>query len=296
MDQMLVSFVKRWESPLRIAVELALIISIALLGARLVWLVASPELSVASFTNRALPSPYLQNSGNVSFATDRATLLGSNPFSAAGGQEIVVQDAPETNLNLRLLGVFASNSPNRSGTAFIRTSDNQTKRYAIGDEIIPGVGLVRVLSDRVIIDRDGANEALMLSGRGAGLTVIGDGSQSATALSNNDVDESAPIAEEANAFETGQALSPIALFGAIQFSVETSAGSPTGYRLSSRGNVSEMQRAGLQPGDLLLRVNGINLVDIDSEELLERLDGLDSAILQVQRDGVVRTIRLDFEG
>ena len=179
------------------------------------------------------------------------------------------------------------------GNAIIRAQSGIASNYQVGDEIIAGVTLERILSDRVIINRDGVSETLMLGGRGAGLSVISDDSQTvATGTTANTSGD--PSSQVSLPPITGRVAGPDVLFTAMSIaSVRLDSGAE-GYRLSPRGSVEIMRQAGFEPGDVLLQINGTSVANIDVDSVLGELESVDTAILRVDRDGTERTIRLEL--
>jgi len=280
------------ERPARLVVECVLVVVLALLFARLAWLVVSPSNSVASYTQRPLPSPMRGAASALAVATDRTLLVRTNPFEQGDG-DVIVQDVPETNLNLDLDGLRMSTEGGESGNAIIRTPDGIGKNYQVGDEILAGVTLERILSDRVIINRDGANETLMLGGRGAGLSVISDDSQTASATDigardENDLPAPDPVIIEAQ-IETPELLLSSVNAGPVRINGEIS-----GYRLDPIGNSDIMQQAGLAPGDVLLQINGTSVARLDTSDVIDRIMVAETVELTVNRNGSEQTIRLGF--
>ena len=279
----------RAERPVRFGLEVVLVIALALLLARVVWLIAFPVGVVATYTDRPLPVP-MQGAGvGLAINADRTALILTNPFDQ-GAAEIEVQDAPETALNLELLGLRMSTEGGESGNAIIRTPDGAGRNYSVGEEILAGVTLERILSDRVIINRDGANETLMRAGRGEGLSVITDGSQIETA-SNRTVTQPETVEPEV---AEARIAAPEMFFGNINASPVVINGVTTGYRLSPIGDGALMAQAGLEPGDILLRINGASVERLDMTDVIDRMASADSVELTVNRDGSERMVRLTF--
>ncbi len=280
------------ERPVRLVVECLLVVVLALTVARFAWLVISPSDTVATYTQRPLPSPMRGAASSLAVATDRTLLVRTNPFEQGEG-EIIVQDAPETNLNLNLDGLRMSTEGGESGNAIIRTPDGIGKNYRVGDEIIAGVTLERILSDRVIINRDGASETLMLGGRGAGLSVISDDSQivSSTEIGER-VENNAP-APKATIIEAKIAAPELLLSGVNAGPVRVN-GQTTGYRLDPIGDPGIMQQAGLNPGDVLLRINGVSVARLDTSDVIDRIVAAENVEMTVNRNGSEQTIRLRF--
>ncbi len=280
------------ERPVRLVVELVLVAVLALLAARLVWVIASPSKSVAKYTDRPLPAPMRAASTSLAISTDRSVLVTQNPFDQ-GNVEIIVDDVPETSLNLHLDGLRMATDSNESGNAIIRTPDGIGQNFGIGDEILAGVTLKRILSDRVIINRDGADETLMLGGRGAGLSVISDDSQTAPPADRDIAPANDASASEPAVIE-GQLAGPDVLFGAINAGPVMVGNTVTGYRLNPIGSADIMRQAGLEPGDVLLQINGTSVANLDMNDVIGRISAIETAELQINRNGSPRTVRLKF--
>jgi len=274
---------KRAIGPVRIGVEAILIALLAVMLARMAWLIIAPEASVAKLEQRSLPT--LQRDVNQTISADRSLLLQLNPFETEFAA--LIPDAPETQLNLRLAGVIMS-TDDFGGSAQITTPDNQTRRYVSGTEILPGVVVERVLSDRVILRRNGESETLMLGGRGEGLMVIGDGSQTTPPSGE-------PSASTPSAIIEGQVADTATLLRDVQLSPVERDGRLVGYALSSRGAVETMSAAGLAPGDVLLEINGTSVRELAVNELISEIGESQTAMLQVERGETVQTIRLGFD-
>lgn len=276
----------------RLIVEVIMVVILALVSSRLVWLIAYPSGAVADFVDRPLPAPIASTSGGISVSVDRTIILQNNPFASDVEDEVIVT-APETSLNLQLDGLRMSNVADVAGNAIIRTPNGQSENYQIGDEIIAGVTLERILSDRVIINRDGANETLMLGGRQAGLSVIGDESMVASPVAN--LDQASATASAPDLPEiAGRIVGPEILFTSMRAEPARTERGATGYRLLARGDAALMRDAGFEPGDILLQFNNTSVTDTDLEELFDRFGQVQSATLLIERDGVDRIIRLSI--
>ncbi len=271
------------ESPVRRVVEIGLVLILAVSAARVFWLVQAPQASVSILQDRPLPTPVSRTETSVT--GDRSLLVRINPFETGGRVEI--PEAPETQLNLRLAGLIMSTDA-FGGSAQVATPDNQTNRYITGDEILPGVVLQRILSDRVILNRNGESETLMLSGRGEGLSVISDGSQ---VVEPGSVPEPLP---PPSAPVESRIASPEILLSAISPTPIQRDGQFFGYQLSPRGSVDAMTAIGLVPGDVLLEINGTSVRTLAVDELMTEIGNGEVAVLRVERDGHTQIVRLRF--
>lgn len=282
----------RSERPLRFSIEALAVISLAYLVARLVWLVLAPSAAVATYTDRPLPSPLQGAQGGIALSADRTILVRSNPFDQ-GETDLEIPDAPETSLNLQLDGLRMSTMSGEAGNAIIRTPDGRGQNFAVGDEILAGVTLQRILSNRVIINRDGASETLMLGGRGAGLSVISDDSRGPTLESRLASDETPDRRQESEIIE-GRLAGPELFFGNINATLVRHGGAASGYRLDPIGDAAILRQAGLEPGDMLLQINGAPAAGLDINEMLDQMRSAETLELRVNRNGSDRTIRLRF--
>ncbi len=81
--------------------------------------------------------------------------------AAPGASEVDPSAAPATQMSLVLVGTIAQTDPEK-GLAIIGESAAAAKVYAVGKTITGGTRLHSVYPDRVILDRGGKLEALML--------------------------------------------------------------------------------------------------------------------------------------
>lgn len=87
-------------------------------------------------------------------------LFGQSSATASVNQPSPVS-APDTQLNLKLYGVIASDGQYDAG-AIIEDGKGTQKYFSIGDNIQSGIKLKEIYPDRVIIDRSGRLETLRL--------------------------------------------------------------------------------------------------------------------------------------
>lgn len=271
----------RFEPSLRLAVELGIVVCIGLLLARMIWLGLAPQAAVSTYIERPLPTMVSGDAQRLE--ADLSVLVRQNPFEGAGLASETVDDAPETQLNLRYLGGISAIGDGVSGSANIILPNNQQKRFVEGDEILPGVTLKRVLSDRVILNRNGADEVLRQNNRSGRFSVIGDGSVPG---SPSDV-APAPV--------TTRVADPDVLLRALSFSEARSNGRIIGYRIAPRGDLDAFQALGFEAGDVLIRTNGRDIANVDTAELLESIGAYRQALLEIDRNGITVQVILEFD-
>lgn len=236
---------------------------LAVQTARLFWVVVAPIDPVG---NWRAPLVIVPPAGNAVSAFDPFFRL------SAGSGEIAV-----TSLSLKLFGVRLDQATGR-GSAIIATPDGVQSSFAVGDEIMPGVTLKQVSADSATITRDGSDEQLFLDQSVPA-------SAAETELVDPGVSSPAPIAPA-----TGDAVSGSAatLTGQIGFTPRANGG---GIVVNPEGGGAAFRAAGLQPGDVLLSVNGKRLQSVeDSVIAFDSLPAVGAVVLSVERGGRQMTI------
>lgn len=246
--------------------ELALLSLLALQCARLVWTVATPLGPVGDWKPAAAAAP----------AAAAGIFGGFDPFfrlSGAAGPVVV------TALDLKLFGVRQDQVSGR-GSAIIATPDGQQKSYGVGEEIMPGVTLAGVEFDSVTITRGGNIEQLFMDqSRAAQVT----GPATAT-------ERAAPVA-----VVTAPPVDyvPGKLAGQLALEPRMNGDRVTGVVLRPEGAGDAFRAAGLQPGDVLIGVNGQRITSVDQlSGLREQLAGPRGATVQVERGGRMMRLQL----
>jgi len=217
-------------------------------------------------------------------AVDLAAIVNAHLFGVAASSDDPSQ-APATSANLTLAGTLAGIQPEQ-GWAIIGASGQSARVYATGAALPGGSKLYAVYPDRVILDRGGARESLMLprlSGGGA-----------APAMAAN---RPAPVAEDAtladnvrqllvqNPSTGGDLLRPQPVFA---------GGTLKGYRVYPGRTRAQFVSLGLQPGDLVMSVNGVALDDPNRGQEILRGIGQGSAVtLTIDRGGQPQQISID---
>jgi len=127
-----------------IALELVVLLVLAVQIARLVWIVAAPPPPIAT---RAAP---------VQRAIDPKILATFDAFGSAGASSRVGGAAASVE-GFRLFGVRQTDG---GGAAIIAGPDGVQKSYAVGETIADGVTLASVAADHVELSRAGARMTL----------------------------------------------------------------------------------------------------------------------------------------
>lgn len=304
-------FYQRNESKLILISVVVLSIYLLAFAAKITWsLMPLPENEAAQQQQnqgQQLSSEFgANNTGNIS------AIINQNLFGNANAKPVVskveeVSDVPQTQLNLVLSGVVSSNDPNR-GAAIIEYRNNQNT-YGVGDKIEgTNVTLDEIYVDRVIIKNRVTRETLMLDGidfdeankkraNEAQLTAPRLGPQRAISSStnllqsrsNNDQIQALraarqKLAQEPASFTDMIALAPHRIDGVF-----------IGFKISPGSQPALFNSVGLQNGDVVVQLNGLDLSDLQqSKEAMTQLQEAASLQLEVLRDGEYVSLELDI--
>ncbi|HVJ00013.1 MAG TPA: type II secretion system protein N [Sphingomonas sp.] len=133
------------------AVEIMLLIGLAVAIARLLWTIATP---VGPFGDWRPRQP-----ADLPMGARMALFTRSDPFFRTASDDDGAQAV--TSLPFKLMGVRI-NEATGLGSAIIATPDDVQTSYAVGDEITGGAKLKAVAIDHVVLDKGGADELLYL--------------------------------------------------------------------------------------------------------------------------------------
>ena len=204
---------------------------------RLLWTIITPLSPLGAWQPQAavIASP----------AERRALFASFDPFFRSAPQGPV--SATVTALGLTLFGINI-NEATGGGSAIIGGEDGVQSSYAVGDEVAPGVRLVGVAFDHVLLDRGGARESLFLDQSGE------------AAIANASTPLPAPTPEvglaAANGTNASGEMSPESLKAGVGFAPRTESGRVTGLVVQPQGDGAIFRTAGLRPGDVIRSVNG----------------------------------------
>jgi general secretion pathway protein C len=147
-----------WKTILLVLMKFIGSIVIAVLLAKLTWLIVSPERVIVSGVKEIQSINSKHISQNTSYNISETHLFGELDVIETKPVEVV--DAPETKLKLILLGVLSAHSSTES-SAIISEISRKGKVYKIGDKVYGRTKLSSVYADRVVLDTLGILETLM---------------------------------------------------------------------------------------------------------------------------------------
>ncbi|WP_157957875.1 type II secretion system protein GspC [Aliidiomarina celeris] len=266
----------RWASA---TASLIMVAFAAWLAGGLFWSLFTPAPNVAAVSVQATPQPSAGSAVNVS-TIQQLHLFGQQGVAPVRNTQTT--DAPETTLNIRLVGVTASSNPNLSAAIIQQGSNQQT--YIPGDTVAGSRAVVQeILSDRVLLNHNNRTEILWIEGRDGSEVSLNVMSQAPTETEaeQNLTDE--PTSEITEADLSSAQLEILEL---ISITPQPGGNGLIGYRLAPRGDDTLFRELGLRAGDLAVSINGYDLTDMaEAMQLMNELQGLSQAQIRVLRDG-----------
>lgn len=292
----LVVYLNQHQKQLHTIVVVLLSLYLIAFAAKLVWqIIPEPQLSATPTVSRAPVISSPSGKGGVNIAKIQQLNLFGNAAAKPAEPVAEVTDAPETRLNLTLTGVVAS-SEQDAGTAIIENRGSQAV-YGLGEKIEgTNATLQKVYNDRVIIKNGARNETLMLDG-----IDYEEANRRREAQARNrpapEDDEDAEVELSDEALEATAALRerPASFTDFISISPKTEEGQLIGYQVSPGKEPELFKSAGLQAGDVITQINGLDLTDLQqSQEALSELRNAQNIELTIIRDGSLTTLYLDL--
>src|ERR1700734_3619782 len=195
-------------------------------------------------------------------------------------------NAPQSTANLLLTGTIATSDPKR-GVAII-SDGGPAKVYSVGDNV-GGASLHSVYLDRVILDRGGALETLLLP------RLLGPGMRAAPVVRRTGGDPRTAAAVD-NIRRMVQ-KDPGLLDQVMRTvpSYDNAAGKLRGFRAYPGANRQIFSSLGLKPGDLVTAINGTPLDDPQhSQEVFNTIQTSDHVTVTVERGGQKQEISLNI--
>ena len=266
--------------PRLISLVLAALIAVELVRIAVSLLSGNPVKSPQpALANQA---PHAQHA-----ALDIQSVVSAHLFGVAADSS--AQDpanAPQSTANLVLGGTIATQDPKR-GVAII-SDGGPAKVYSVGDSV-GGASLHSVYLDRVILDRGGVLETLMLPKlMGPGMDAppivrrVGGDPRTVAAVDNI----RRMVQQDPGILDQVMRTVP---------SYDSTAGKLRGFRAYPGRNRQIFNRLGLKPGDLVTAINGTPLDDPQhSQEVFNTIQTSDHVTVTVERGGQKQDITLNI--
>jgi general secretion pathway protein C len=251
------SALQGWFRPERVAqfsklVNVLLILWLAWLSAKLTWLLV-PEAEQTEQVVTA-PAPVKRQQSRI----DERQIADWHLFGVAGeekptGKKVV--EAPETRLKLVLRGVFAS-EVSTGGRAIVGDPKGKEETYAVGDPLPGGAKLSEIYPDRIILERNGRFETLRLPKELMHPNSGNAGHRSATQAGS--AGSSAKVA----AFQKYRKeikRNPSSFMNYVRAAPHREGGKFVGFKLQPGRQPDAFNQLGLQSGDVVTAINGVQI-------------------------------------
>ena len=203
-----------------------------------------------------------------------------------------VETAPDTKLNLKLRGVFASTNP-QSSRAIIADAKGDEDSYKVGSTVPGGAVLNEIFSDKVILDTNGRLEVLRLPadetdgviGRVEPATPPSSVRQTGSAIPS--ASTSGDTSSLLKSYRDALLNDPQSVMGLVRAEPFQKDGQLVGYRIRPGNDRQLLRKFGLRSGDVVTAVNGVPLNNpIKALEVLRDLSTATQLTVDVERRGV----------
>lgn len=269
----------KWQKWTLIIGKLVLCVLFALLLAKLVWQLLAPDMLYLKPPSRGQAN---QVALGQSLNTAQYHLFGEVGAEPAVATEQV--DAPDTRLNLTLLGITFGRTQEES-SAIIAEQNGEASFYRVKDQVVGRTLLSAVYADRVILDTNGNLETLKFAEdarAGVEARMVNRAEVKKKAIEPSAIREQyRNVATPAEFLGVTQQLASQDPQGMISQLGLVSQGAGQGYQVQPG---SMLQSLNLRPGDVVLSVNGQRLGDLETDQLLlQDVSSAGSVRLEIQR-------------
>ncbi len=265
------------------AVTIALNLASLGLVAVLAWLIVRIIVGLTQTESLYQPEPIVQPAKLSPQAAASVNFdFSTNPFAFGETFEVPLElfdDAPETTLNLKLIGIVSQSS------ATFRLADGKNKPVKLDEEVINGVTLTATSRDFVTLNVNGEAQKLTLE-----RVKLGEKETSAQ------IKRAAPQANSAPSLpgrqEAENLLSKIQLRPATELLPDRTT-KMVGFRISARPG-ADLAQFNLKSGDIITRVGPVllNTKRANIKELRDLLSSGAAQDFEVIRNGAPLTIRI----
>jgi len=244
--------------PALVALNLLLLTMIAYFAARIVTgsIAARLEQPIARVAPSVAAAPAVSQAQPESAY---ALIYERDVFNAVKGApaERSVSDAKRTDLNVKLWGTAIAQDPANSYAIIEDQAARRQSLYRVGDTILDTATLVRVEWDRVVLERNGGEEVLEL--------VSATGPASATAAPAASAERIRKTADDKFVIDRRELEKTVANINEVFTQARAvpyfEDGKTVGFRVFAIKPGSVFEKIGLQNGDIINRVNGVELTD-----------------------------------
>ena len=194
----------------------------------------------------------------------------------------IVQDAPETTLNLVLTGMISG--PN--GIAILKKSDEKQKSYKVGKLIYPGVVLQSVQKNYIIIDVDGKIQRLTFNREEiTGLSYRNDDLKSNKGLNTES------LVTRSSDFDVDL------LFQNLSLRRVSEAGKLRGYSIKQNQPNMDLTKLGFLEEDIITAIDGVDITSGSPNfvKLFEQSRKSGNVVMTIIRNGKTKKIKIGMQ-
>ena len=252
--------------------------------AALLWLLAGQDQSPL-----AKPTPVTPAITQVNI--DGSRLASFTVFKAATPIASSTLNAPDTSLQLKLDGVFASSLQSQSSAIISEQGQGIGKLYRVGQQVSGGATLSAVYVDRVLLQRNGQDEVLRFV-----KTNLLEGDMPPTAATNSMITPQVSTKAEQARSLLGTAIERLNADPDVYLNqMGLIASSGQGYEITDNVPSYIRRNVGLKVGDRILRLNGQPLGNVQLDKnLLQQVQQTAHARIELQRGSHHLTIEQNF--
>ena len=252
--------------------------------AALLWLLAGQDQSPL-----AKPTPVTPAITQVNI--DGSRLASFTVFKAPTPVVSSTLNAPDTSLQLKLDGVFASSLQSQSSAIISEQGQGIGKLYRVGQQVSGGATLSAVYVDRVLLQRNGQDEVLRFV-----KTNLLEGDMPPTAATNSMITPQVSTKAEQARSLLGTAIERLNADPDVYLNqMGLIASSGQGYEITDNVPSYIRRNVGLKVGDRILRLNGQPLGNVQLDKnLLQQVQQTGHARIELQRGSHHLTIEQNF--
>lgn len=279
---------------------LGLLILTGYLAARLTWELAGANAPSAIGLSEKQPHPRPAVKSSLGEIIASAHLYGTVKGLVTSA---ALLNAPETNLNLTLVGI-AAGAKIDSRAIIASGSSGIEKTYSVGATLPDGTQIRTILPDRVILSHNGRFETLRLPVAGTSILAThmnfgntplqGSDGLPATRRQRFQRGIGPPPPPRPSILRRRLKENPGEASRYLRFRPYVNQGKIRGYRIYPGADPTLFQRAGLRPGDIVTAIDGIKLDNpVGTVRALNRLRKPREAVhLQILRQGRKTTLTI----
>ena len=238
----------------------------------------SASVQAASTVRNAATGKAADNFLQQASAISQVYLFGKPEVKAAVVQK--VEEAPETQLNYKLRGIYYSTAP-RLASAIVEVQPNKTRHYVLEDELADNITLASIEQDHILISRYGKLERLNLqkpkpTGTSARAQSRGVGSVNASAV--------------LKAYKRRYSKNPMALATRFQAIPVQQDGKNIGFKLKPLRGESLLKKLNFEPNDVFTSINGVSLANpLEALDAMRALTTASNVSVTFLRNGAEQT-------